>query len=79
MLEGNDVILCQITSKTVRDRYAIVLTDDDFTSGGVRQRSNIRPNRIFTADQNIVLYRAGHLTEEKLGEVIEKITEILSS
>ena len=78
VLDGNDVILCQITSRMVRDKYAIHLRDEDFTSGGIRQESNIRPNRIFTADQNIVLYSAGHLSEEKLREVIEKIIEILS-
>ena len=78
VLDGNDVILCQITSRMVRDKYAIPLRDEDFTSGGIRQESNIRPNRIFTADQNIILYSAGHLSEEKLREVIEKIIEILS-
>jgi len=79
VLEGDDVILCQITSRTVRDRYAIPLADSDFTSGGLRRRSNIRPNRIFTADQNIILYRAGHLEEQKFKEAIEKIIEILSA
>ena len=78
-LEGDDVILCQITSKTVSDRYAVTLADDDFASGGLRQLSNIRPNRIFTADQHIILYRAGHLNEEKTEEVINKIIEILNS
>jgi mRNA interferase MazF len=78
VLEGDDVILCQITSKTARDRYAISLTDRDFTSGGLRQDSNIRPNRIFTADQCIILYRAGHIDEVKLRQAVEKIIEILN-
>ena len=30
MLQGNDVILCQITSQQVRDDYAVVLTEADF-------------------------------------------------
>jgi mRNA interferase MazF len=33
------------------------LEDADFDTGGLRQPSNIRPNRIFTADSHIVLYR----------------------
>jgi len=48
-LMGDDVILCQITSQAVGDSYAISLTDLDFTSGGLRQASHIRPNRLFTA------------------------------
>ena len=35
VLEGDDVILCQITSKAVRDKYAIPLADSDFMSGGL--------------------------------------------
>jgi hypothetical protein len=34
-------------------------------------------NRLFTADQHIVLYKAGHLTNGKLHEVIRKIVEIV--
>jgi mRNA interferase MazF len=45
--------------------------------GGLRRKSNIRPNRIFTADMQIILYRVGHLTADKLEEVIEKVVEIL--
>jgi hypothetical protein len=33
--------------------------DADFQSGGLKQVSNIRPNRLFTADVHIVLYRIG--------------------
>lgn len=47
-LEGDDKILCQITSCHIRDRYAVELDDNDFEAGGLRQKSNIRPNRLFT-------------------------------
>jgi mRNA interferase MazF len=55
-LTGDDVILCQITSQAVADRYALPLVDSDFTSGSLRQASNIRPNRLFTAERSIILY-----------------------
>jgi len=77
-LEGDDLILCQITSQQVRDQYAIKLDQEDFEAAGLRQRSNIRPNRIFTADSHIVLYRVGHLKPEKVSEVITKVVQILS-
>lgn len=53
-LEGNDLILCQITSRTVSDRYSISLQNADLIDGKLNQASNIRPNRIFTADSSIV-------------------------
>jgi hypothetical protein len=31
VLQGDDVILCQITSQTVADRYAITIGMDDFS------------------------------------------------
>jgi len=76
-LEGHDLILCQITSKNIRDKYAIDLKDDDFTVGGLRQESNIRPNKIFTADKDIILYKIGSLKDSKVQEVTDRIIEIL--
>ena len=66
VLEGDDLILCQITSQWVKDKYAILIDEDDFVTGTLKQRSHIRPNRIFTADSNIILYQAGSLKQKKL-------------
>ncbi|PHM09190.1 type II toxin-antitoxin system PemK/MazF family toxin [Nostoc sp. 'Peltigera malacea cyanobiont' DB3992] len=76
-LQGNDLILCQITSQSVSDIYAIELNNRNFSYGRLNQPSNIRPNRIFTADQEIVLYQAGQVKPEKLTEVINKVIEII--
>ncbi|MBX0329988.1 type II toxin-antitoxin system PemK/MazF family toxin [Oscillochloris sp. ZM17-4] len=78
-LSGDDVILCQITSQAARDRYAIPLLDADFAEGGLRQASHIRPNRLFTADSALILYRAGHISDAKGAEVIAAILAILQS
>lgn len=78
-LEGDDLILCQITSKTIMDSYAVPIEDRHFTEGSLKQPSNVRPNRVFTADSHIVLYKIGHLNNEKLNEINEKLINILSS
>ena len=78
-LTGDDVILCLITSKMVADNYAVILSEGDFASGGLHQESNIRPNRLFTADAKIILYRAGVLKSKKVQKVIRKIIDIISS
>ena len=78
-LRGDDLILCQITSQRLKDEYSIPLDDTDFQLGSLRKKSNVRPNRIFTADRRIILYRVGKLKEEKLKEVIDKIISILRS
>ena len=77
-LDGDDVILCQITSRAVSDQYAVPLRDADFANGHLRQDSNLRPNRLFTADSGLILYRAGSLHQAKLEQVIAKVVEIIS-
>lgn len=78
-LEGDDAILCQITSKDITDNYAISIDDTDFESGGLRQSSNIRPNRLFTADSHIILYRIGAIKKGKLNQIINKVIEIIKT
>jgi mRNA interferase MazF len=76
-LHGDDIILCQITSKTIKDIYSISVDSDDFISGNLKQQSNIRPNRIFTADKNIILKKVGKINTSKYNEVLEILIEIL--
>lgn len=77
-LAGDDVILCQITSQVKRDPYSLHLTNSDFTDGRLRGNSNIRPNRLFTADSGIVLYKAGAIGPAKMQEMIVAIIDIIS-
>jgi mRNA interferase MazF len=77
-LDGDDVILCQITTRARQDRYSIDLAQNDFTQGGLPHDSSIRPNRIFTADSHIVAKQAGKVTPNKIQEVVSKIIQIIS-
>ena len=76
-LVGDDVILCQITSRPIRDRYALAIEEKDFATGGLNRASNARPNRLFTADSSLILYRAGALSSAKTDMIINAIIEIL--
>lgn len=78
-LEGQDVILCQITSQDVQDQYAIPIEKNDFQEGSFKQTSNIRPNRLFTADSSIVLYKVGHLKNEKIQQIVDRIIVIIKN
>ncbi len=65
-LSGDDIILCQITSKFKHDFYSIKIFNEDFESGSLKIESNIRPNKIFTADESIILYKIGTLKNQTL-------------
>lgn len=75
-LHGDDIILCQITSEARTDDYSIVLADNDFKNGTLNLTSIIRPNRLFTADKSIVLYKIGSINGTKIKEVENKIIDI---
>lgn len=77
-LDGDDIILSQITSQSIYDSHAVKILENDFDDGTLNKSSNIRPNKIFTADENIILYKLAHLKEEKIKEVTNKIISIFT-
>ena len=76
-LQGDDLILCQITSKHTKDKYSITLSENELQHGSLKQKSNIRPNKIFTADVSIIDYKVGSLKATKIKEVVEKVCSIV--
>ena len=75
-LKGDDLILCQITSQNVCDDMVISIDITDIDNGKLNTASNVRPNKIFTADENIVLYSVGKLKPNKLDEVVSKVVDM---
>ena len=76
-LEGDDVIICQITSKAHRDGYACSLRIEDMQRGALRQESAIRPNRLFTMYEGAILYKIGKVKDHKIDEVECRLKRIL--
>jgi mRNA interferase MazF len=75
---GEDVILCQITSKAKTDGIEVSLSSADFESGKLPVDSNIRPNKIFTADRKSIAAAAGKIKSEKYDEVIHQLVKLIS-
>ncbi len=67
-----------ITSRDVRDRYALPLDYKDFESGGLPVPSNVRPSRLFTADVAIVARVVGRISSTKLDEILASIERLLA-
>jgi len=74
---GEDLIICRITSRSVRDQYAIKIDQDDFESGFLRTSSNVRPNKLMTIHRRLVMYKAGRLACEKVDRIVERCVEVL--
>jgi mRNA interferase MazF len=69
VVDFNDLVLCQITSKPYASSMAIKLSRSDFTKGTLPVNSYIRPDKLFTADASIVSRVYGELAPEKLQRV----------
>ncbi len=78
-LPGDDFILSQITSKNVYDTFSVAVEADDMDGGSLAKTSNIRPNKLFTAEESLILYKVGALKPEKLKTAIDKVVEIFTS
>ena len=77
-LPGDDLILCQITSQTRSDGFSVPLAVADFESGRLAVDSFIRPHRLFTVEQSVILYPAGKINGPKLQEVKARIRQIFA-
>lgn len=76
-LKGDDIILCQITSQYVKDEYALALNNIDFVKGSLNRGSNIRPNRLFTAEKSIIIRKVGMIKTDLFEKVVDKLFDII--
>ncbi len=77
-LAGDDLILCQITSRARSDGHSIPLTAADLEQGRLTVDSFIRPQRLFTVEQSVLLYTAAKVKDAKLQEVKGKIRQLFA-
>ena len=74
---GDDLILCQITSKHHTDTYGVPLHPSDLSSGMLKELSYIRPDKLFTADVSMIQYPLGHVSDPILQTVVDTIISII--
>jgi len=72
-----DWILSQITSKPYGDPQAVELVERNFRSGSLRIVSYVRPGKLFTANNSLVVGEVGVLTDEALHQIVGAVIRIL--
>jgi mRNA interferase MazF len=73
----DDLLLCQITSKSQKDKYSVELKKSDNLNGSLNIDSYIRSNMIFTADKSQIHKKFCRIKNEKYEEVIDAILKII--
>jgi len=74
--EGDDVIICQITSSR-KDAYSITIDSQDFKKGSLRMQSYVRTNKLLSLHKSLISSKIGMLKENKIDEIIKRIEQIL--
>jgi len=77
-VEFNNLILCQITSKPYSSKSAIIIHMADFIKGSLPIKSYARPDKIFTADPEIVKNKVGILTSNKRKAILKRARELFT-
>jgi mRNA interferase MazF len=72
-LPGADLILCQITTRGHWDSFTVPLDKSDCERGQLDQPCFIRPQRLFTVEQHVILKSVGKVTSEKFDEVFKRV------
>lgn len=78
IVDFDNLILCQITSKKYSSSDPVKLTKTDFRKGSLPIESFIRTDKIFTADPSMINNIYGHLSNEKIQETLTKIRALFS-
>ncbi|MFY9180632.1 MAG: type II toxin-antitoxin system PemK/MazF family toxin [Venatoribacter sp.] len=78
VLDKNDLILCQITSKAYADKNAVEITKNDFPHGELLKTSYVRPSKFFTANTTIVFSNVAQLKETTHQSIVLKIIKLIS-
>ena len=74
-----DWILCQVTSKPYGDAHPILLNDSGFQRGSLRVESYVRPGKLFTAHQTLIVGEVGRLNEATLDQIIDATVTLLKT
>lgn len=73
----SDWVLCQITSNPYGDPRSVPLTKDSFAEGSLMRDSFVRPGKLFTANEGIVVRSVGQLSPEAHRAAVEAIVTLL--
>jgi len=79
VVDGEDVVLCGVTSKLSRRSDAVSLEQRGMAEGRLPKPSEIRPFKVFTIHRALVNSVVGRLSEETLERVVGLLVTALRS
>lgn len=79
IVEFDNLILCQITSRSYSSKTAICIDALDFSKGELPVVSFVRPDKLFTADTTIIKDTAGKLNIKMKKNILKKVSKLFKT
>jgi mRNA interferase MazF len=74
-----DWVLCQVTSKAYGEIRAIKLEDASFASGSPNVTSYACPDKLFTANRDLILTEVARLKADSFTLVMDTVVHLIQS
>lgn len=71
-------MLAAITSQLVDPQETLLITERDFSEGGLPKTSVVKPTKVFTIHATLIVKTIGVLRHEKVHEILEVIRQFFS-
>lgn len=71
-----DVVLCQITSIMDNEIHSVPITNASFKRGSIPTDSYIRPDKLFTTHQKLILRTKGEISVATLNKVKSHLSDL---
>jgi mRNA interferase MazF len=72
-----DFVAVQVTSQ-VNHEVQVVIDNTDFALGGLPKPSIVRPDKIFTLNQDLIARRVGRVNDDAFSRILTAVCQYLS-
>lgn len=74
---SEDILVVGITSNISKDKYSVILTDEDLEEGKLMEKCCAKSENILKLDKEIIIKKIGKIKKEKMDLISNKILEII--
>ena len=77
--QGEDIIVCAITSNLKQSKYSIIIDERDLESGNLYDKSSIKVDSLLKINKNLVIKTIGTLKKSIFEQVINILNVIFNN
>ena len=75
--QGQDVIVCAVTSKLDEKRFSIAIDNASLSTGNIPLKSRIRADKIMQIEKNLIIKSFAHLNDKAFDSLTNEISKLV--